>query len=155
MFILQENLIDLAQARNTSASPHNGALVSFEGIVRADEHNACPPKLNASAIQRRRVTALVYIADAPVCVEEGEKIIKEAIALFPLTDAVCIQRTGSVNVGETAVWIGVWAGHRDEAFKGCRYIIEEIKKRIIIWKKESFADGTSAWVRGCQHHANL
>ena len=112
--------------------------MSFEGIVRSDKH------------KDSQVSALLYIADAPACVQEGEKILKEVLSLFPVTDAVCIQRTGKINAGETAVWIGVWAGHRDEAFKGCRYIIEEIKKRLLVWKKEFFTDGTSQWVYGPQ-----
>ncbi len=138
MFILQENPIDPVEARNAGRNPANGAIVIFEGIVRNDQH------------KEAQVNALMYIADAPVCIEEGEKIIKEALSLFPITNVVCIQRIGKLNAGETAVWIGVWAGHRDEAFKGCRYIIEEVKKRLIIWKKEFLTDGTSEWVRGVE-----
>ncbi len=138
MFILQENPIDIAQARLTNQNPHNGAFCCFEGMVRGDKH------------QGVEVNALLYIANSEECVQEGNKIIKEALSLFPITDAVCIQRMGQVNVGETAVWIGVWSSHRDESFKACRYIIEEIKKRLLIWKKEFFADGTSTWVHGSQ-----
>ncbi len=155
MFTLQETPIDIAQAKNAYADPKNGAMVTFEGIVRADSKTACPPKLNAEAFQRRRVSALMYIADAPVCIAEGEKIMKECLSLFPVAHGVCIQRMGKVNVGETAVWIGVWAGHRDEAFKACRYIIEEIKKRLLIWKKEYYADGSCAWIHGCQTTVTL
>ena len=136
MFTLQESPIDIAKAKDSHTDPANGAMVSFEGIVRKDNNND------------KTVNALMYIADAPVCNAEGEKIIQECLSLFPIAHAVCIQRIGKVNVGETAVWIGVWAGHRDEAFKACRYIIEEIKKRLLIWKKEFYADGSSDWVRG-------
>ncbi len=138
MFILQENPIDPLCARNLCQEAGVGALASFEGIVRSDEHHGS------------QVSALLYIADTPACRREGEQIIKEAQALFPITKAVCIQRIGHVRAGELAVWIGVWTGHRDEAFKACRYIIEEIKKRLLIWKKEFYADGTSAWVYGSQ-----
>lgn len=138
MFILQEKPIDPVEARNACRNPANGAIVTFEGIVRNDRH------------KESQVNALMYIADTPACIEEGEKIIKEALSLFPITDAMCIQRVGTLSAGETAVWIGVWSGHRDEAFKGCRYIIEEIKKRLIIWKKEFMTDGTCEWVRGSQ-----
>jgi len=136
MFILQESPIDASQARNMCRNPTDGALVVFEGTVRADE------------LQGRTVNELLYIADSPAVTAEGEKIIKEALSQFSITEAVCIQRVGQLKVTETAVWIGVWAGHRDEAFKGCRYIIEQIKKRLLIWKKEFFTDGSSAWVRG-------
>ncbi|MEI7999188.1 MAG: molybdenum cofactor biosynthesis protein MoaE [Candidatus Omnitrophota bacterium] len=138
MFILQENPIDLTKARSSSLNPNNGALVSFEGIVRNDEH------------QNTKVTALLYIADAPLCLEEGNKIVKEALSRFNINDIICIQRTGKLNVGETAIWIGVWAPHRDEAFKACRYMIEEVKERLHIWKKEFLNDGLSLWAYGTQ-----
>ena len=125
MFSLQENPIDIESFKNRP-NPNNGALVSFEGIVRADQH---PEGL---------VSGLLYVADADICIPEGEKILHEASARFSITDAVCVQRIGQINVGETAVWIGVWAGHRDEACKACRYIIEEIKGRLVVWKKEFF-----------------
>jgi len=136
MFILQECPIDIAQARKLYGNPApNGALVTFEGTVRADE------------LEGKTVSGLLYIADVPACMEEGKKITGEALSKFAISEAVCIQRTGFLKVMETAVWIGVWAPHRDEAFKSCRYVIEEIKKRLLIWKKESFTDGSSAWVR--------
>jgi adenylyltransferase/sulfurtransferase len=124
------------------SNPANGAIVIFEGVVRADK------------AQGRVVGELLYIADkAPVLVE-GEKIIKEALSQFPIAEAVCIQRIGRLKITETAVWIGVWAAHRDEAFKGCRYIIEEIKKRLLIWKKEFYTDGSCAWVQGAPIEVN-
>ncbi|MDE2221957.1 MAG: molybdenum cofactor biosynthesis protein MoaE [Candidatus Omnitrophica bacterium] len=142
MFILQENAIDISQARARYADPsQNGALVTFEGMVRADE------------IEGHTVGELLYIADHPACLAEGEKIIKEALSAFFITNAVCIQRIGRLKVSETAVWIGVWAPHRDEAFKACRYIIEEIKKRLLVWKKEFYTDGGKAWIQGSQKPA--
>ncbi|MDO8675489.1 MAG: molybdenum cofactor biosynthesis protein MoaE [Candidatus Omnitrophota bacterium] len=143
MFILQESSIDIASFKNTGANDADGALVTFEGIVRADQHGS------------GKVSVLQYIADTPACTTEGKKIMAEALSLFPVTRAVCVQRVGKLNVGETAIWIGVWASHRDEAFKASRYIIEEVKKRLLIWKKEFFADGTSDWVRGCQHEVKV
>ena len=138
MFILQENPIDCVHLRNTYQNPANGALVSFEGMVRADQN------------KENVVSALLYIADHTPVIEEGEKIIKEALSQFTITEAVCIQRTGQLSTTETAVWVGVWAPHRDEAFKGCRYIIEEVKKRLLIWKKEFYTNGSSAWIYGTQ-----
>jgi len=137
MFILQETPIDPLKARSMSRhSAKNGAIVIFEGSVRGDEHNGSI------------VSELLYIADTPAVIAEGEKIIAEALSNFPITDAVCIQRVGQLKTSETAVWIGVWASHRDEAYKGSRYIIEEIKKRLLIWKKEFYTDGTKAWIHG-------
>jgi len=138
MFILQTSPIDPSQARNICRDPAIGGIVIFEGVVRADQ------------TQGRVVSELLYIADNAPVIAEGEKIIKEALSLFPITEAVCIQRIGQLKATETAVWIGVWASHRDESFKGCRYIIEEIKKRLLIWKKEFYTDGSSAWIQGSQ-----
>ncbi len=138
MFILQESPIDPLQARNMCRNPANGAIVTFEGAVRADK------------AQGRVVSELLYIADTASVLAEGKKIIKEALSQFSITEAVCIQRIGQLKTTETAVWIGVWAAHRDEAFKGCRYIIEEIKKRLLIWKKEFYTDGSSTWIHGSQ-----
>jgi adenylyltransferase/sulfurtransferase len=138
MFILQETHIDTTALKNQFQDPANGALVSFEGIVRADKS------------QGRVVQSLQYIADQPACAAEGMKIIQEALTKFAVHQAVCVQRVGHLKVTECAVWIGVWAPHRDEAFKACRYTIEEIKKRLLIWKKEFFTDGTSTWVQGAQ-----
>ncbi len=136
MFILQEKLIDASQAKNTLSNSLNGALVTFEGTVRNDKH------------EDNEVASLLYIADHPQCIEEGERIVKEAIDMFPINGAFCIQRIGEVKVEQTAIWIGVCASHRDEAFKGCRYIIEETKKRLLIWKKEIYTNGTYRWVKG-------
>jgi molybdopterin synthase catalytic subunit len=139
LFTLQENPIDPEQARKMcSNQARNGACVTFEGTVRADEHEGCS------------VSELLYIADTPACLAEGEKIIVEALAKFAINEAICIQRIGKLKITETAVWIGVWAGHRDEAFKACRYIIEEIKKRLLIWKKEFYTDGSKTWIHGSQ-----
>jgi len=136
MFILQTSPIDPVKAKNMCHDPANGAVVIFEGMVRADKH------------QDRVVSELLYIADNPSCMAEGEKIIKETLSQFSITQAVCIQRIGQLRITETAIWIGVWAAHRDEAFKGCRYIIEEVKKRLLIWKKEFYTDGSNTWIHG-------
>jgi molybdopterin synthase catalytic subunit len=138
MFALQEDPIDPLQARNMNLNAGFGAMVSFEGVVRPDKK------------ENQTVSELLYIADAEAVAAEGEKIVHEALAKFAISEAVCIQRIGQLKVGEVAIWIGVWAGHREEAFKGCRYIIEEVKKRLLIWKKEFFTDGTSTWIHGPQ-----
>lgn len=136
MFILSNQAIKTDQKQSSRTNSSIGAVVTFEGIIRSDKH------------QGKEVSSLLYIADEPACRTEGEKIVQEAIAQFSVIDAVCIQRIGPVNVGEAGIWIGVWSSHRDDAFKACRYIIEEIKKRLLIWKKEFFKDGTSHWVQG-------
>ena len=60
--------------------------------------------------------------------------------------AVCVHRTGHLQLGELAVWVGVTAEHRGAAFDACRYIIDEAKARLPIWKKEHYASGATAWI---------
>ncbi|MBF0490900.1 MAG: molybdenum cofactor biosynthesis protein MoaE, partial [Candidatus Omnitrophica bacterium] len=91
-----------------------------------------------------------YIAEREACLKEGTLILQEAMKNFPIQNALCIQRIGHVLVGESATWIGAWSIHRDEAFKASRYIIEETKKRLLIWKKEFYSNGQSQWIRGTE-----
>jgi len=110
-----------------------GGYVCFEGWVR--DHN-----------EGQQVTRLEYEAFAPLALSEGEKIITEARVRFGVQRALCVHRTGALELSEIAVWVGVAASHRDEAFRACRYIIDEIKHRLPIWKKEYYASGDSGWV---------
>lgn len=70
----------------------------------------------------------------------------EARAKFAVLSAGCVHRIGRLAVGELAVWIGVTAEHRDAAFDACRYIIDELKTRVPIWKKEHYASGAPEWI---------
>ena len=84
-------------------------------------------------------------------------MLAEAMAKHPYLEARCIHRTGLLEIGDLAVWVGVAAPHRDEAFRACRYIIDELKVRLPIWKKEHYVDGDSGWVnceRCAEHGAN-
>ena len=58
----------------------------------------------------------------------------------------CVHRVGTLEIGELAVWVGVSAAHRGAAFDACRYVIDEVKKRVPIWKNEHYADGESGWL---------
>jgi molybdopterin synthase catalytic subunit len=110
-----------------------GACVCFEGWVR--DHNDGEP-----------VTALEYETHAPLAVREGDKVLAEARERFAIEIAACVHRVGRLQIGDCAVWVGVSAAHRGAAFDACRYIIDEIKHRLPIWKKEHYASGASAWV---------
>ena len=110
-----------------------GGYASFEGWVR--NHNEGLP-----------VTRLEYEAFVELAVREGERIIDEARAKFGVEDAACVHRVGDLAIGDLAVWVGVSARHRDEAFRACRYIIDEVKHRVPIWKKEHYVNGDSGWV---------
>ena len=78
--------------------------------------------------------------------KEGEAILAEAMRAFAITDVRCVHRTGSLAIGELAVWVGVSAAHRDAAFAACRFVIDEVKQRVPIWKNEHYADGESGWL---------
>jgi molybdopterin synthase catalytic subunit len=113
--------------------PAAGAYASFEGWIR---------NLNDG----QRVVRLEYEVYAPLCLIEGEKIIEEARSRWSILHAECVHRSGELQIGECAVWVGVSSAHRDEAFQACRYIIDQVKSRLPIWKKEHYADGDSGWV---------
>ena len=102
------------------------------------------------------VLRLEYEGYEPVAVAEGHKILDEAMAKYPHLEAHCVHRTGMLEIGDCAVWVGVASHHRDEAFKACRYIIDELKHRLPIWKKEHYVDGNSVWVNceRCAEHAH-
>jgi molybdopterin synthase catalytic subunit len=119
--------------RTLLADPACGGFVSFEGWVR--DHN-----------EGQRVSALEYEAFAPLARREGERILIEARERFSVRHALCVHRVGALQLGDLAVYVAVSAPHRDEAFRACRYIIDEVKHRVPIWKKEHYVDGNSGWV---------
>jgi molybdopterin synthase catalytic subunit len=110
-----------------------GACVTFEGWVR--DHN-----------DGESVEALEYEAHQAIAEQEGAKIIAEALQRFAIATAVCEHRVGKLAIGDCAVWVGVSAAHRGAAFDACRYIIDETKQRVPIWKKEHYRDGQTGWV---------
>jgi molybdopterin synthase catalytic subunit len=125
--------LDVSALRAALADPACGGYAAFEGWVR--DHN-----------EGQRVRHLEYEAYEALAVREAERIIAEAGARFGVAHAACAHRVGDLEVGELAVWVGVSAAHRDEAFRACRYIIDEIKHRLPIWKKEHYVGGDSGWV---------
>ena len=110
-----------------------GACVTFEGWVR--DHNDGAP-----------VLALEYEAHGAIAVQEGSRIVAEARDRFALVTVHCVHRVGKLAIGDCAVWVGVSAAHRGAAFEACRYVIDETKRRVPIWKKEHYASGASGWV---------
>lgn len=133
MFAITAEPIDPEALKRSLAAETDGACVCFEGWVR--EQNDGKP-----------VTALEYEAHRTIAEKEGEKILAEARERFAITNARCEHRIGRLAIGDCAVWVGVSSPHRGAAFDACRYIIDETKRRVPIWKKESYRDGPSAWV---------
>lgn len=132
-FRFTRSAIDAAALRAALADPACGGFACFEGWVR--DHN-----------EGERVEHLEYEAFEALAVREGERIISEAIARFGVTRAACQHRLGELAIGEVAVWVGASAPHRHEAFLAARYIIDEVKHRVPIWKKEHYVGGDSGWV---------
>ena len=137
-FRLLSSPLEKINLRNFS-SKKTGAFTSFQGIVRDHNHG-------------RKVRALEYQAYEKLCQKEAQKILQEAFRKFDVIAIKCFHRVGKLKVGDIAVWVGVSAAHRDAAFKACRYLIDEIKSRLPIWKKEYYVNGDSGWVNcDCNH----
>ena len=148
MMEITQEAIDPAALQRSLLNPAAGGYCAFEGWVRNENEGHV-------------VERLEYEAYEPLCISEGEKVLAEAKKKFPYLEARCVHRVGLLEIGDCAVWIGVVSAHRDEAFKACRYIIDEIKVRLPIWKKEHYVDGNSGWVN-CErcathghHHGEL
>lgn len=141
MIEVTTDAIDPAALQADLRDPGAGGFCSFEGWVR-------------NVNEGRTVERLEYEAYDPLVIAEGEKVLAEAKLQFPYLEARCIHRTGLLEIGDLAVWVGVAAAHRDEAFRACRYIIDELKLRLPIWKKEHYVDGDSGWVNceRCAEH---
>jgi len=127
------------QLRRSLDDASCGGFVCFEGRVR--DYN-----------EGHSVVSLEYEAFEPLALKEGERILGEARERFGIERVLCVHRVGALSVGDVAVWVGVNARHRGEAFAACRYIIDEVKHRVPIWKKERYADGQTQWVN-CAHCA--
>jgi adenylyltransferase/sulfurtransferase len=140
-FTLATEPVDVATLRDALKHSGAGGFCSFEGWVRNNNEG-------------REVSGLAYEAYAELAISEGERVVGEAVARYGVLAAHCVHRVGDLRIGDLAVWIGVSAAHRDEAFRACRYIIDEIKHRLPIWKKEHYVEGDTAWV-ACTHAAHV
>ena len=134
MIRVQTEDVDIGALITAAKKPGTGAVVVFDGVVRDDD-----------------ITEMELEAYEDVAVAEMEKIAGEATRLHNLLHVDIIHRIGRLTVGENILIIIVSAGHRPEAYAGSRYIIEEIKKSVPIWKKELTKDG-GRWVPGEHGH---
>jgi len=130
MIEITEEEISLERMISRARSREAGAVVSFLGTVRDD------------GIERMEVEAF---RDAALA--ELGAIRAEAVSRFSLKAAEVVHRSGCLSVGESIVAIVCAAAHREEAFSGCRYILEELKRRAPLWKKEISGEG-GRWVEG-------
>jgi molybdopterin synthase catalytic subunit len=124
--------LDLAALIDMVTAPDRGGVVTFVGTVRDHHHG-------------RAVTGLSYSAYEPMAESVCAAIKTEAEGRWPVRAAL-VHRLGDLEIGDAAVAIAVASAHRDDAFAACRYVIEEVKRRVPIWKRERFVDGTEEWV---------
>ena len=132
-FKITAAVIDPAARKRELERSSAGACVTFEGWVR--NHN-----------EGEAVQALEYEAHQGIAEKEGLRIVAEALEKFAVTTVLCEHRVGKLAIGDCAVWVGVSADHRGAAFDACRYVIDETKARVPIWKKEHYASGATGWV---------
>lgn len=132
-FELADLALDVSALRSGLLDAHAGAYASFEGWVR--DHN-----------DGRAVLGLNYSAYRALAESEGARILAEARQKFDIRRAACVHRVGELALGELAVWVGVSAAHRGPAFEACRWIIDEVKARVPIWKNERYAEGAPQWL---------
>lgn len=128
-----EHRIDASALLDEVAQDRNGASILFVGTVR-DINDGSP------------VTALDYSAYTDMAETELAAIVLEASERWSTPDIVVEHRIGSLGLGDASVAIAVAHPHRGEAYEASRYIIEELKRRLPVWKREHYVDGRSEWV---------
>ncbi|MCB9059939.1 MAG: molybdenum cofactor biosynthesis protein MoaE [Halobacteriovoraceae bacterium] len=143
MFLIHEQEIESIKNQFAYNNDDSGGIVTFEGRVRNINNG-------------HQVTSLEYESYKEMASKEGEIIINEALSQYELHSAFCVHRIGHLNLKDLAVWIHVASRHRKEAFRACQYIIDNVKSRVPIWKREYYIDQDPVWVacHGCQEHTH-
>jgi len=124
---------DAEELKESFASPDCGAVVVFEGRPRNDGG----------------IVALHYEVYDDMALKELRKIRLEALRKFPVREVLIYHRRGEVKVGEVSFFVAVFSKHRKEAFGCCAWVVDEVKKRAPIWKREVYPDGRyGEWILG-------
>jgi molybdopterin synthase catalytic subunit len=132
---LTRHRLEVADLLAEVQSPERGGTCVFLGTVRDDAG----------------VTGLDYSAYESMANEEIERILAEAHERWPDARVMLQHRLGVIPAGEASIAIAAAAPHRDAAFAACRHVIEEVKQRLPIWKKELRGDGSEQWVEAHDH----
>jgi molybdopterin synthase catalytic subunit len=130
---LTSSTIDAASLIGEVEAPDRGAVSLFLGTVRNSNDG-------------RAVDGIDYSAYDTMAVAEMNRIVSESIERFPGVAVAVEHRIGTLRVGDVSVGIACAHAHRAAALDANRYVIEELKKRVPIWKREHYVDGTSEWV---------
>jgi len=134
MIRVQREDVDVNAVLEAVRVAESGCVVSFLGTVRDASEGRSVQRMSIEVYEEMAVKQLSMIRD-------------EALERFGVHEVAVVHRYGDLEVGDSIVCIGVSAGHRDEAFRACRYVIDELKERVPLWKKEYTADG-EVWVEG-------
>jgi molybdopterin synthase catalytic subunit len=127
--------IDPATLLAAVTAPEDGAVLLFWGVVR-NHHEG------------RAVSHLEYDAYAPMAEAKLAELVDEARRRWPVGQIAVVHRIGRLEIGEASVGIAVASPHRAEAYEASRHIIEQLKLRVPIWKREGYVDGDSRWLEG-------
>ncbi len=111
-----------------------GALATFAGTVRAEDDCS------------RQLIALDYEAYEEMALSMMKGVRDRAIEKFSVLDVFIAHRLGCVKLGETSIVVGVVSAHRVAAFDACRWIVDQVKVDVPIWKKDVWSDGSAEWV---------
>jgi molybdopterin synthase catalytic subunit len=131
------DVIDPAEVLARVGAPEDGAVLLFLGTVRNHADGESVGGMTYEAYERMAAPVLAEIAR-----EAAEKLGTDRVAV--------VHRIGELAIGEVSVAIAVSSPHRAQAYEASRYVIEEIKKRLPVWKREHYMDGRSRWVEGVQ-----
>jgi molybdopterin synthase catalytic subunit len=132
--MITKHPIRLDQELTDVLDADNGAVVVFSGVVRADEKDG------------RRVGRIHYDCYREMAEGEMSQLVDEIRIQSGVTSIRALHRVGDVPVGEISLLVVVTAGHRDEAYDASQKVVDEIKHRVPIWKKEIYDDGSSQWL---------
>jgi molybdopterin synthase catalytic subunit len=130
MFVLQADPLDRTLFRKAVDDPGFGAILVFEGVARDN-------------FEGRGVSGLEYEAYAAMAIPQMKAIAAEALAQWPNVKVAIGHRTGPVAIGEASLVVAVGAPHRPECYSANRFVLEAIKDRLTVWKKEIYSDGES------------
>jgi molybdopterin synthase catalytic subunit len=128
--------LSVEKAVSYVADPYAGGIDLFLGTTRQEK-----------SAENRELIALDYEAYEQMALEQMRHLANRAREKWPIVKIAMLHRTGRVNVGEPSVVIAVSTPHRSDAFEACRFLIDELKKDVAIWKKEVWSDGSASWVQ--------
>lgn len=130
--VVTDEVLDVAEHAASVADRSAGATVTFAGVVRDHDHG-------------RQVLSLEYSAH-PTAGRVVEEVARDVLVAHPVDALAVSHRTGPLGVGEVALAVAVAAAHRREAFEAAEMLVEEVKARVPIWKRQHLADGSQEWV---------